>query len=665
MSGTRGGRGRIVAMGVALALALLLVGRGEARAGKYAVAQCGWHLGARRRLGRHDRRGQVPPDSYCATPPAPTLRRRSPEELHPRRPTVSGTRFARWRWKAPRDRITRVTAPGGTPARRQTVEAAPFRPLALDDATGTGIVAVRGSWSHTLHDGFEHRLGTDGATAASPRVGGVDRRRLRDFAAGFSPPQWAFEDRLLCARAESKSCSLAPGSWSALRALTITVEDDGGPDRLDRRRHHRHAAGCAGRKRLQAWGADVGGGVRFGETYIDGARVALTEYPCAKVMIGGEWRATRDASLRHRGRRRADDRHRPASATAATSSSTASPTSPATSAACPARTIRDRQQPARSSPRAAVLAGGEGWRRVNDFDLAWANPDQGGASPICGRLLADHRPAGYDSGVGFAGGRDVAARPRPLRARGRDLLLPRLAARRGRQRRAGHGGRGPAALRRRAARASPSGGRAAPGFRSRSAPRSSTQHSGPAGGEIRYRRLGTDSWTELPARFVRGAEAGRAQLVARLPESLAAGTYVFQAEAADGAGNAASTTRRADGTEMTLRKPPPPPPRTGRSEGGDGQLGKVAARAEDAASSPACAGAAGAGTSVTVPFGAAAVAQRPPRSMPTGPGSPGGGSGSSRGPREGRWRRPPSRRRRRPGSTAASGSSSRPAPRAG
>ena len=53
------------------------------------------------------------------------------------------------------------------------------------------------------------------------------------------------------------------------------------------------AAGGAGRQRVNFWGTDVGGGVRFGETLLDGARVGLTEYPCAKALIGGEWRATR------------------------------------------------------------------------------------------------------------------------------------------------------------------------------------------------------------------------------------------------------------------------------------------------------------------------------------------------------------------------------------
>ncbi len=46
MSGTRGGFGRIVAIGIGLAVALLLLAAGEARAGKYEVAQCGWYVGA-------------------------------------------------------------------------------------------------------------------------------------------------------------------------------------------------------------------------------------------------------------------------------------------------------------------------------------------------------------------------------------------------------------------------------------------------------------------------------------------------------------------------------------------------------------------------------------------------------------------------------------------
>ena len=83
------------------------------------------------------------------------------------------------------------------------------------------------------------------------------------------------------------------------------------------------------------------------------------------------------------------------------------------------------------------------------------------------------------------------------------------------------------------------------------------EHSGPASGEVRYRRLGSDDWVDLTARLQPGAGHGRAELAARLPESLPPGTYLFRADAVDAAGNSASTTRRADGTEMALRKAAP------------------------------------------------------------------------------------------------------------
>ena len=44
------------------------------------------------------------------------------------------------------------------------------------------------------------------------------------------------------------------------------------------------------------------------------------------------------------------------------------------------------------------------------------------------------------------------------------------------------------------------------------------------------------------------------ELLARLPSDLGPGTYVFRVDAADAAGNTATSTRRSDGTEMTVRK---------------------------------------------------------------------------------------------------------------
>ena len=103
--------------------------------------------------------------------------------------TVSGTRFARWRWEAP---------------------------------AGTGISQVRGTWWHALHDGMEQRIGVStwsGGFAPFASASATDTTP-REFVAGFNPAQPALEDRLLCARAESKWCSLDAGSWSAGRGCT-------------------------------------------------------------------------------------------------------------------------------------------------------------------------------------------------------------------------------------------------------------------------------------------------------------------------------------------------------------------------------------------------------------------------------------------------------------
>src|SRR4029077_4947425 len=48
-------------------------------------------------------------------------------------------------------------------------------------------------------------------------------------------------------------------------------------------------------------------------------------------------------------------------------------------------------------PRSTALAGGDGWRRANNFDLNWENPGQGPASPIAGAGWRLTGPGGYDS----------------------------------------------------------------------------------------------------------------------------------------------------------------------------------------------------------------------------------------------------------------------------
>jgi hypothetical protein len=560
MSGTRG-LARIVAMGIGLAVAMLLLAAGEARAGKYAVAQCGWYVGADAGWGDTTGGAKFRPDAYCV-PPAGA----DPfDGVHVKsftrdgQGTVSGTRFSRWRWTAP---------------------------------PGTGITQVRGTWWHALHDGMEQRLGVDPGNGDFEVFAGANATDLplREFVAGFATPKAAFEDRLLCARAESKWCSLEAGSWSALRALTITVQDDAVP-----------FAAIAGDIGAGGWrrgsqsaafsgGDPAGAGIRFGETTVDEARVDLTEYPCAKALIGSEWRATQmqpcyssvGGQTTIDTRRFSDGIHLLRHcATDFAGNVGCSPSWPIQ---------MDNNPPAH--PRNPALVGGDAWRRVNDFDLSWTNPDQGPASPIWGAYWRITGPAGYDTGVSLAPGQNIAALP--------DRSLPR-----------------PGLyslhlwLRDEAGNDAPGSALEIPlrfddvppgvafeaddgsGVPEQIRANVNDVHSGPAGGTISYRRLNVADWTELPSK-AQAAGEGKAVLVARLPD-LAPGTYVFRADSVDRAGNTTSTTLRADGTEMAIRRTPPPvaprralPPRTktrlfARLRGGDGR-----------------------GEGLTIPFGASA-----------------------------------------------------------
>jgi hypothetical protein len=509
-------------MGIALAVALLLAIVGEARAAKYSVAQCGWYVGADADWADTTGGAKFRPEGSCVPPAGadPFDGARLKSLTRDGQGTVSGTRFARWRWTAP---------------------------------PGTGITQVRGTWWHALHDGFEQRLGvgnTGGGFDPFLSAASTDTAP-REFVAGFATPMPAFEDRLLCARVEASSCSLAATSWSGLRALTITLEDA-----------HQPTAAIGGDLLGPGWrrgsagvivlGWDVGSGLRFAETTVDGARVALTEFGCNKVSIGGEWRGTQ---------MRPCSPEPWATQTVATTSFSDGPhqvsgcvTDFAANVGCgAAQTVQiDNSPPAH--PRSPQLSGGDRWQRTNDFDLSWANPEQAPASPIAGACWRLTGPAGYDSGAKFAAGRDRAslenlsvpapgayslqlwlrdeagneapasALSLPLRF---DDAPPKVAF---------AGGEGEEAGRQlRASVADPL--------------------SGPASGSIFYRRAESQAWTELPTKLLPG-EAGQADLQAPLPD-LGPGIYLFRADATDAAGNTASTTLRGDGTQMAVRKVAP------------------------------------------------------------------------------------------------------------
>lgn len=521
MSGTRGGLGRIVAMGIALALALLLLVAKEATAGKYSVAQCGWHIGADAGWADSTGGAKFRPDFYCATPPNadPFDGAHLKSFTRDGQGTVSGTRYARWRWDAP---------------------------------PGTGITRVSGTWWHTLHDGIEQRIGAanwSGGFDVFAAAGGTDVTP-REFVAGFSPAMPAIEDRLLCARAESKWCSLEPGSWSAVRALTITVEDDYPPgstidgDML--------AGGwLRGDRKLGYLANDVGAGLKRTEALLDGIPVVAHDHPCNAASIAGEWRATtmRPCPTERVGyypistRTFSDGPH----------SVSHCATDFAGNVNClPARQVLiDNNPPAH--PR-DLTVGGEAWRRSDDFDPIWANPDQSPASPIGGASWRITGPAGYDSGAKFVAGHELSGL--------QNLFVPRTGIYTLsvwlRDEAGNETASSAATLPLRFDDVPPgvafepavAGDAAATQIRAEI----SDAHSGPASGEIHYRRLDSQQWTELPAKFQRGDAAEKAELLARLPSDLGPGTYVFRADAADAAGNTATSTRRSDGTEMTVRK---------------------------------------------------------------------------------------------------------------
>jgi len=517
MSGARGGFGRILAIGIALALALLLLAAKEASAGKYAVAQCGWYVGADASWSDTTSGTKFRHDSWCVPPAGqdPFDGAHVKSLTRGGQATVSGTRFARWRWQAP---------------------------------AGTGITRVSGSWWHALHDGIEQRLGTAGAAGDFDVFASASTTDTTPsgFVAGFGAPRAALEDRLLCARGESKWCSLEPGSWSALRALTITVEDSRAP-----------SAGIGGDLVSGGWkrgaqpvsfsGADVGAGLRFAETTIDSNRVDLTEYSCAKASIGGEWRATR---------MRPCELNASGSAGVDTTRFSDGPhsvhhcaTDFAGNVGCAADQPLYIDNNAPAHPRNLSLAGGDGWRRTNSFDASWQNPDQGLASPIAGACWRIVGPGGYDTGARFAAGRGLTSlKGISVPSTGQYTLSVWL--------RDEAGNEAPASAVSVPLRFDdvPPGVSfaAAVGTPSRVVATVADADSGPATGRIYFRRAGSGSWRTLPTELERRSPDS-AELTTQLPKGLARGTYFFQATAADAAGNEATTTRRADGSAMKVR----------------------------------------------------------------------------------------------------------------
>ena len=359
----------------------------------------------RRGLGRHHRRRQVPPRRLCVPPPgADPFDGRPPQELHPRRP---GDR------------------------QRQ-----PLRPLALG-------CAARGR----DHPGARHLV------ARAPRRASSSASASIDFGGGFAPFLAAARHRRRPARVRRRLPGADAGDrrppalrprgrrkWCSLdrRLLVGAAGADDHPRRRLRRRRRRSAAscsaaaGCAARSSASIW--------RHRRRLRDPLRRnAARRRPRRPDRVPLRDRPDRRRVARYpdaalpgsRSLRRSRSRP-PPTATARTASATASSTSPAT------RLRRrphpaDRQQRRRRTRARSTIAGGEGWRRVNDFDLSWVNPDQGAGEPDRRRRLAAHRRRAVSTAAPSSPpARERTGARRPPRSRSRHLPAGALAARRGR-----------------------------------------------------------------------------------------------------------------------------------------------------------------------------------------------------------------------------------------
>jgi hypothetical protein len=340
-----------------------------ARAAKYAVAQCGWRAGAEASWSDSTDGRAFRSQRLCLPAGRDAFEGARLKSLARPGAAVAGSELARWRWSAPE---------------------------------GTGIVNVRGSWWGALHHGFQHRLGTaDGSGRfipfATARAGSAIPAA---FAAGFRQPRRSFESRLLCARA-SAGCDSRPGSFAAVRALTITLQEESAP-RATLSGTILAGGWLRGVQELSYAASDAGSGLRFSETGIDGARVARTEHRCAARRIGGSWKATRmrpcepQRSGTHAiatGALR-DGRH---------SLRHCSEDFAGNTTCSEAREVLlDNTPPA--APRGLTAVTGRGRRSAGRFLVRWSNPDQENGSPIAAagyRLLGR---GGFDSGPRYAVG---------------------------------------------------------------------------------------------------------------------------------------------------------------------------------------------------------------------------------------------------------------------
>jgi hypothetical protein len=253
------GVGRLAAMALALVAAAFLLLAGQARAGTYRVAQCGWGLGV---------------------------------ELDPTLPAVTGTAFSLDASPCP------VPSGAGPAGLKFEGAVAPDGAVGLARArwiapTGTRFAGVHlvwwgsalpGNWLGLGVDvGVEYRLLDSVFTSVAPEV----------FDRPIEGQAWAFEAFLQCLLAGPQvGCTRSTPSTMSVGGITFLLEDTQAPGArlggaLVAPGWHR------GTVPLELAASDVGAGVAGETATIDGANV-LTDAPaCATQLIENETRGTK------------------------------------------------------------------------------------------------------------------------------------------------------------------------------------------------------------------------------------------------------------------------------------------------------------------------------------------------------------------------------------
>jgi hypothetical protein len=258
-AGTRGGVGRISAMAVGLAVLLVLVPTGEARAGVYEVAQCGWGVGAELDPSMAATEGlgfSLDPAGCMAAPGSGPVGMGFEGGVAP-----DGARgLARARWIAP---------------------------------PGTSFTAAHVTWFGNPQAGNWQGLGVDvearfHVLAESWTSTGPARLDLP-----IEGHAWAFEAWLQCLLSgPAVDCTRSVASTMRLRELVFALSDPVAPAAL--LGGTLAAAGWhRGTATLEIGAADSGSGVAAANATIDGVQVLGAVPACAVRMIEGEVRATK------------------------------------------------------------------------------------------------------------------------------------------------------------------------------------------------------------------------------------------------------------------------------------------------------------------------------------------------------------------------------------